>query len=224
MIPTPQFFRLQESNNRMARLFGSMINHGGHLLAAIDFETTGRVPGWHEIIQVAIVPLDAELKPCQGIQPFNRFICPEYPERAEKASMRISGMSLTDIMRTATDAVRVADIMRDWFLELDLPIGSKLIPLAHNWSFEKGFAQAWLEPEGMDAFFHYHPRDTMGLAIALNDIARAQGEEPPFRWVSLGAICKRLGVVNYAPHNALADALATAECYRCLVESFRVAF
>jgi DNA polymerase III epsilon subunit-like protein len=224
MIPTQQFFDLQESNNRMARLFGSMINHGGHLLAAIDFETTGRDPSWHEIIQVAIVPLDAELRPCKEVPAFNRFICPDHPERAEKASLHISGMSLTQIMRTSTDAEQVADIMRDWFLSLDLPIGCKLIPLAHNWAFEKGFAQAWLDSEGVDAFFHFHPRDTMAAALLLNDIARTQGQVPPFPHVGLGALCRALGVVNYAPHNALADALATAECYRRLMESFRVVF
>jgi DNA polymerase-3 subunit epsilon len=39
---------------------------------------------------------------------------------------------------------------------------------------------------------------------------------PPTELMGLDAICKRLGVVNEAPHSAMGDAQATLECFRKL--------
>ncbi len=55
----------------------------------------------------------------------------------------------------------------------------------------------------------------MLLAIAINDKAAMRGEAIPFNRVGLGSLCNKFNVVNSNAHDALADALAEAEVYRC---------
>ncbi len=62
----------------------------------------------------------------------------------------------------------------------------------------------------VDLLFHSHARDGMLYAIALNDKAAFAGEPVPFPYVGLGAMCKKLGIINHNPHDALADCLAEA--------------
>ena len=40
-----------------------MLTLNGHVLAGVDLETTGEIDGYHEIIQVAVLPLTAHLDP-----------------------------------------------------------------------------------------------------------------------------------------------------------------
>jgi DNA polymerase III epsilon subunit-like protein len=187
----------------------------GHLLAAIDFETTGTIPGWHEICQVAIVPLNDDLRPAAS--PFYRYIRPEHPERADPAALRIHNISAT-ILEAAPSADRVADLLGTWFETFRLHTGRRIMPLAHNWMFEHGFMTAWLGAEGRDAIFHYHARDAQGFALALNDAAALRGIKRPFESVSLTNLCKQFGIVNPKPHDALSDAQAEADLYRAMLE------
>ena len=54
----------------------SLSHLNGNALAAIDIETTGRVGGVNEIVQIAIVPLSLDLEVIPGISPFYQNIKP----------------------------------------------------------------------------------------------------------------------------------------------------
>ena len=56
-----------------------MKHWNGHQLCAIDTETTGLEAGYHEIVEIAIIPLDSEIKPRTDVLPFNIFIKPDFP-------------------------------------------------------------------------------------------------------------------------------------------------
>jgi len=185
----------------------------GSLLCAIDTETTGRMPGYHEIIQIAIQPLDSMLEPMEGVRPFYTTIAPDYPERAESSAQVVHGLDLHKLKETSLDGWKTADILDEWFQSLKLPMRKSIVPLAHNWAFEAGFLKAWLGIECMNEMFHPHPRDSMLLAIAINDRAVLNGEKPVFPSVSLTAMCKQLGIPVINAHDALADALAEAKVY-----------
>jgi len=114
----------------------------------------------------------------------------------------------------------VRDWLHDWFVALKLPFRKCLVPLAHNWAFESSFLKAWLGVEETDLIFHSHARDGMLYAISLNDKAAFAGEPAPFPRVGLGAMCKRLGITNTNPHDALADCLAEAAVYHALLRMF----
>jgi DNA polymerase III epsilon subunit-like protein len=48
-----------------------------NLLASIDLETTGLQAGYHEPIQIAIVPLNSDIRPLEGVRSFYTTIKPE---------------------------------------------------------------------------------------------------------------------------------------------------
>lgn len=198
-------------------LHSSITHLMGNLMCAVDVETTGRVPCHHEIIQIAVQPLDSDFQVISGIVPFYTEIIPEYPKRADKGAMKIHGLELAKIAQYAPTQLKAADMFYDWFERLKLPLNKRIVPLAHNWAFEKGFLLAWLGIDAFDDMFHMHPRDSMQLAISINDRHTFRCQQRPWASVSLYSLCKKLGVVNERPHDALCDARAEAKIYRQLI-------
>lgn len=172
------------------------------------------MPGWHEIVQIAIQPLDSRIMPLEGVLPFYQHIKPEFPERAEKKAMSIHKIDMDWLLIHAPDQYKVAELLDEWWTALDLPHMRTLVPLAQNWQYEAGFLKAWLGVEQFHQFFHAYARDTMLTAIQMNDRAYFNGEKILFDKVNLPALCRHYGVVNAKPHDALADSVAEAEVYR----------
>lgn len=197
-----------------------LLTLNGNVLAAVDVETTGRLSGFHEIIQIAVVPLTAELEPCKDIRPFYMNIAPSFPERAERNATNIHGLNLPQLQAECPDCWKVADLFDEWVQRLELPFRRQIVPLAHNWAFERGFLSHWLGLESFNQFFHPHPRDSMLLAISINDAAAFHGLPIPFSYVGLGSMCKRFGIEVGQAHDALHDALAEAKLYKALLTSF----
>lgn len=200
------------------KIYKGLLNLEDNLLVAIDLETTGLRAGWHEIIQIAIVPLDSNLKPFKEISPFYSNLRPLHPERASSRAGSIHGLSLKELVKIAPHPDCISELLHSWFENLNLPAKNILIPLAHNWAFESAFLTAWLGVEGKSELFHAHARDSMILSIGINDRAAMKGEPIPFRSVGLAAMCKNLRVINVNPHDALSDCLAEAEVYRKLIK------
>ncbi len=199
------------------RIHNGLVHLNGCLLASIDFETTGLRAGYHEIIQIAVVPLDANLRPATDLRPFYHCIAPNFPERADLRSGRVHGIDLDWLMLNAPSSDRVADMLEEWSDELDLPVGRSIVPLAHNWAFESAHGKAWLGDELFSYLFHSHARDGMLLAVSMNDRAAFLGLPVPFPYVSLKSLCETFGITNEKAHDALSDSIAEAEVYRCLL-------
>ena len=51
-------------------MYSALPHLNGNLLASVDVETTGRRAGWHEIVQIGIRPLNADIRPLEGVTPF----------------------------------------------------------------------------------------------------------------------------------------------------------
>jgi len=194
-----------------------MVHLNGNLIAAMDFETTGTVAGYHEIIQIAIVPLTADLKPSTLVRPFYHNIAPVYPERQDKEAAKIHGLDLNWLQESAPSHERVSDLLVDWWEKLDLPVGRKVVPLAHNYEFEAGFSKAWIGYDMFNDLFYWGARDGMRLAMSMNDRAAFAGEPLPFREVGLNPLCEKFGIINENPHDALSDSFAEAEVYKSLL-------
>jgi DNA polymerase III epsilon subunit-like protein len=196
--------------------------HWNHnLICAVDVETTGTDPQKHEIIQIALVPLAPDLTPRKDVLPFYTEIAPMHPEWADPEAMRVCKLDVDKLLETAMDQWRVADLFEEWFERLNLPWRKQILPLAHNFPFEAGFLRAWLGSLSYEHFFFGY-RDTMTIANMLNDIADMNNEPRPFPKVSLTYLCSQLMVENRNPHDALGDAVATAECYKKLVTRYRI--
>ena len=204
----------------MPKVPHSLINLNANLLVAVDVETTGRLAGYHEIIQIAVVPMDSDVTPMKDMLPFYMEIAPEHPERCEESATAIHGLDIGYLVNNCPDQWQAADYFDEWFKGLDLPYRKNLVPLAHNWAFEKGFLSHWLGLESFDQLFHPHPRDSMLFALSINDAATYHGMTPPFNYVGLGSMCKKFGIEIENAHDALCDALCEAQVYKALLESF----
>lgn len=190
----------------------------GNILAAVDVETTGTDPSRHEIIQIGIQPLDSNCTPLKGVTPFYHTIKPEHPNRAEPKATAVHKLDIDYLCLHAPDKWQVADWLDEWWSNLDLPHRKTLIPLAQNWQYEAGFLKSWLGMESFNQFFYWAARDTMLIAIYLNDLAYFKGHSIPFPRVGLPALCSQFGILNENPHDALADCRAEAAVYRKLLE------
>jgi DNA polymerase III epsilon subunit-like protein len=199
------------------KTYNSLVHLNGNLMAAIDFETTGLEGGYHEIIQIGIVPLNADLRPNTDLRPFYHNLAPKFPERSQAGAGQVHGLNLENLMLHSPSSERVADLLVDWWHSLDLPEGKTLVPLGFNWEFETSHGKAWLGDALFNQLFHGHARDGMRLAISLNDRAAFAGEPVPFARVGLRGLCKYFGVTNENPHDALSDAFTEAEVYRSLL-------
>jgi DNA polymerase III epsilon subunit-like protein len=200
----------------------SMQHWNGHQLCAIDVETTGTDPAYHEILQICILPLNSNVEPRKDVMPFYIEIIPNHPERIEKEAMTKNKLDASKIMQRGFDSFKAVDMFLEWMQTLNLPTTKfgqpkRIIPLAHNWPFDKGFVEQWMGPTQFNEVFDAHYRDTMAVASFLNDRAGAHAEIVPYSKSNLGWMCNKNAIINTCAHDALQDCIATAALYKKLI-------
>jgi DNA polymerase-3 subunit epsilon len=164
------------------------------MLAAIDLETTGLEPGWHEITEIGIWPSRGP--------PFYRRVKPRHPER--DTAQHITGI----------DPFEAAPLLGDVLDDLDTYLGGqRLTPIAHNWPFE----YSMLTCAGAADFFQYHNAVCTLQQAHVIELIRP-GYLP--RSKSLSALTGALGIKNNRPHRALPDARAGYELYKHFLNIF----
>jgi len=192
-----------------------LITFNNNTLAALDIETTGAWAGYHEIIQLAIVPLDEDLNQ-MDVSPFYMNIKPDHPERTQKDATRAHGISLASLAG-CPGKDQVANTLEEWFVNLNLPMDKRLIFLTQNGFFDIPFMKVWLGQDLFDRYFCWLGRDTMQYALGLNDQAAFKCRPIPFSGVGLKSLANTLGVELDNHHDALADAIATGKVYKELL-------
>lgn len=190
----------------------SLINMKGNILCAVDVETTGVLAGYHEIVQIACVPLNQHFEPHPDMKFLNLYMAPNCPERMEKEAVRKHKIDMKTLS-TCISQSRGVELFEEWYRKLELPFGKRLVPLAHNWGFERAFLIHWLGLDGFNDYWHIHPRDTMTMAASINDLYVWHGRKHPFNYLGLPYLCNRFEINLDNAHNALADCLATAKLY-----------
>jgi DNA polymerase III epsilon subunit-like protein len=198
----------------------SLVHLNGNLLCAVDTETTGLDPEVHDIVQIAVLPLDSEIRPLEGILPFNMHLKPKRPQNADPKALKINRLNLVELIERGMEPDRGADIFMEWFEKLNLGYNKRIAPLGHNYPFDRGFIHGWLGPKNYEFAFDYHVRDSVSAALFLNDRAAFHAEAAPYPKVNLKYLCSQLGVENQGAHDALQDCLATAECYRRMMQAY----
>ena len=96
----------------------------------IDTETTGLKPGWHEITQISIIR-------CEDRHQLSEFIRAQYPKRASKEALAITGKIEADL-RYGKDRITVVEAV-DNFLRSDGLTDEHRCMIAHNAAFDKNF-------------------------------------------------------------------------------------
>jgi DNA polymerase III epsilon subunit-like protein len=203
----------------------SMVHWNGCHMVAIDTETTGLDPRYHEVVQVAMVALDSNFNPRQDVLPFYMLLQPEYPERMDPKAMSINKLTRDRLMTEGMNRIAAIDLLEHWVDSLGLPNNRsgynrcKIIPLGQNYTFDKAFLQAWLGVEQYDEWFHYHYRDTMTTALFINDCHAMKAEPAPFPKVNLAYLCSQLQIPTPKAHDALGDCVAAAQVYKRMVNT-----
>ena len=163
------------------------------ILAAFDLETSGLDPAVHDIIEIAIVPLNPDFKRSE--------------ENADPESLKISGLNPfegEDIQKVATD---ITKWMSDNHIE-------RIEAVGHNLRFDLDFFQ--IKFPSLFRIFSSHCHDSMQLAIVINDISLLQTGKKLFPSVSLRNLKLQLGMEDPVQHRSMNDALDAAKLYRRL--------
>ncbi len=197
-----------------------MMNLNGNLLCSIDCETTGTKPGYHDIIQLAIIPVNNYLKPDSSRLPFIIDMIPKRPDHIDHEALRINRRRMCEIMQHGIDPYSAQDLFIDWFDKQKLGTFRTLMPLACNWPFDSSFIRDWLGPETFHLYFNPIYRDTMVMATLINDKAGFCYNDFPIPKVSLGYLCSYLHIERTAKHDAVDDARVTIEVYRKLLQEY----
>ncbi len=196
-----------------------MITLNGNVLCAIDVETTGTVAGFHEITQVCFLPLDNDLVPRRDIVPFDILLKIDFEDRIDWDALKVTKTNFMKHQQVAMDKYRAADLFEDWVAKLKIPERKRISPLAHNWPFDKAFIMDWLQPSAFSTYIDGRFRDTMALAMSINDIYEFLNEPVPFPKVNLKYLASTLKIPFTGAHNALVDCDATAKVYKALCKS-----
>lgn len=176
-------------------------------LLAMDFETTGLDASQHSIVSIGLVPFT--LDGIQLAEARHWIVRPKLP--LHQTSITFHGITHSDIDK----APDLEEILEDLFACLN-----GRIPVVHYRNIERPFldvALKWRLGEGI----RFPVLDTMAIEAHLHP------DRQPSRWqrllgrkpVSIRLADSRLryGLPHYAAHNALIDAIATAELLQAQV-------
>ena len=193
-----------------------MIHLNGNLLCAIDVETTGLDPQKHEITEICILPLDNNMEVRRDVVPFNIFMKPEKIQNIDWDAITVTQTDFMKLCQVGMDKWEAADLFEEWFAKLQLPERKRISPLAHNWPFDREFIKEWLGVTSFESHIDGRFRDSMALALAINDEYDAKNEPIPFPKVKLSYIASTLKIDFDKIHNALDDTVLTAKVYKQL--------
>lgn len=187
----------------------------GNILCVIDTETTGTNPEEHDIWDICVIPINDNLDIDKRYRPFQAMMKP-WSQFAPGALMN-AHITKAEVFNTGHDPFKVADAFDEWVAKLNLPQGKQIIPLAHNWPFDREFMCKWLGRKTFQYHFSGDYRCTYTLASFHNDRRFAMKEPYEYSRRSLGALAQRLGLDISGSHRASADCLLCLEVYKKLL-------
>lgn len=171
-------------------------------LAFVDIETTALEYEQGEIIELGVVIAKLKDGVLSVVDELDLKIAPKHIETAEPQALRINGYNEADWIF----AVSIEDALKTF---VEKTAGA--IFVAHNITFDYGFIEANLRRYGIEPKFHYHKLDTLALAFGVLQNNDDMGK------LSLRALCEKYGIENKKAHSAYADAYATYEVFKKLL-------
>ncbi|GLR64789.1 3'-5' exonuclease [Marinospirillum insulare] len=174
---------------------------------SVDIETTGLCPKKNGILSIGALPFNLERIRCKDAKHW--FVNPR--TQVGDASMVIHGITHSQIAAAPDLQVHLAEM---------LELFSGKILLVHCRSIERGFLDAAVRTR-LNEGLEFPVVDTMELEARIHRqkpvswLAKLLGRKPPS--IRLAACRERYGLPAYQPHDALTDALATAELFQAQI-------
>ena len=171
-------------------------------LAFVDIETTGIDRDDFEIIELGVVIARLKDDVLTVIDEIDLKIAPKRIEDADPIALRVNGYDPADWIF----AVSIEEALK---IFVEKTAGAVFV--AHNVTFDYGFIEANLKRYGMESKMHYHTLDTIALAFGVLHNNDDMGK------LSLRSLCERFEIENKKAHSAFADAYATYELFKKLL-------
>lgn len=178
-------------------------------LAFVDVETTGLVPGWHEMIDLGVVMTDVDGRPLDSL--FVR-VQPSHPERTSEGARAVNAFD-ADRWRElgALSQAAAVDSLRVFHHRVagDGPV----LLVAFNSQFDAAFLDHLFRADGASwrELYHYFVLDIPSMAWALG-----------YRDLTGGALANLVGVEDEPHvaerHTGITGARLNARLYRALRE------
>lgn len=199
-----------------AGTFFGMQHLNSNLLCAV---ATQKVQ--HQLYSVACIPIDSNLEMHKEILLFDMQMKPLDRDAIERGA----GKPLYDADRYARVLLQgyenedVADKFYEWFKQIGLKPGKKIMPVCHDW-FEQGSTlKNWLGIDVFDRIFDNRVRDVQLIANFINDNYDARAEPVPYSKTDFRWIAKAHYVESHeARRNALDDARQLVDLYKSMVK------
>ncbi len=183
-------------------------------LCSVNFRTTGPIPRYHDLIEIAVIPIEG-LKPDKSILPFNMLIQPQHPDTAGRS---ISKKDFPQYMG-ARPPFEVMGLFEKWYKKLNLRSMKRIIPVGYKLYELRPFlieAMGWSETgeNYIDEFFDFNQaRNMETLTHYWNDLAWRNKEPYPFHKHDRTYAAHRLGFVYDQYRTTLSDAFMTIETW-----------
>lgn len=169
-------------------------------LVITDLETTGLIPGFHEIIEVGVVVVDQ--RTLEVITLFESRVMPEYPERATPEAVSVNGFDV----KLWKDAPNLQSVMK-----LYSALTKDGVFSSHNITFDWPFIEQAFKKTGVSDLMDYHRVDLFTIAwerLRNSGIGR----------FNLKYLCEHLGVdPEPEVHSALNGAFAAYQVLKKLL-------
>lgn len=185
---------------------------GMKYLLAVDLETTGLKPRYHEITQVGAILLDSSLTELGVYESLVRI---DHPERGLEGGFNVFEYTHIDPKELET-APKLKEVLRNLETFVRSKTGSMALGnvaiFGQNPKFDSSFLEAGYDSLGWKYPYDFH---VIGLesVYAFHQFQK-NGALPT--GIRLKDICKKTGVKNEQAHDAVADIRATVEALRVL--------
>lgn len=170
--------------------------------------------------EICILPLDHMLDPHPELLLFNMRVKPDSLESIDWKVTRHTRPEVGELMMSGFDKYKVADLMYQWFKEMQLRDRKKIIPLGFRFHEVCATLREMVGESDYAEMFDTNYRDVGIAANWMNDQMACRGIEVPFAKQDLRWICKKLNIPPIEKGgSASLDALQIAQAYKRLLMS-----
>lgn len=181
-------------------------------LCAVDIRTTGPYVGVHDIVQICIYPLTSRYELAKNIIPFNINI---RPLRDTKDPHYLKSDQYANILQFSVPPNVASDLLEKWCREkLELSEKKKIIPLTHDWAFQRPFLIDWLGEKTFEYLFSKEYRDLLSVILFANDWAETNVEQVPFPKVHLNYAARQVKILFNRLDDCIIRCKGIANLYR----------